>query len=37
MSSIDCLELQNMARCITGVGVLKAMPMPRTPDFIAYD
>ena len=35
MRSIDCLEHQNMARCITGVGVLKAMP--RTPDFIAYD
>ena len=26
MRSIDCLELQNMARCITGVGVLKARP-----------
>ena len=35
MSSIECLELQNMAGCTTGVGVLKAMP--RTPDFIAYD
>ena len=35
MSSIDCLKNQDMARCITGVGVLKAMP--RTPDFIAYD
>ena len=26
MRSIDCLELQNMARCITDVGVLKARP-----------
>ena len=25
MSSIDCLELQNMAGCTTGVGVLKAI------------
>ena len=26
MRPIDCLEHQNMARCITGVGVLKARP-----------
>ena len=26
MRSIDCLEHQNIARCTTGVGVLKAMP-----------
>ena len=35
MRSIDCREYQNMARCATGVGVLKARP--RTPNFIAHD